>query len=198
MIRTIPAPAPAPVNKARKVNPGFIDASYKLYQKTGNLRPLMREYQDLTLHLCSRAGLLDELNYGDLWGEFFERLAVALKAFRSCRKSRPFSYFWGVIAQHIRLVLMRRNPLKNSVLFEDPFEIDYLNSELPGQYHTIRYHNNLPYQQHFFRELEMAADEGKDILTARSQTLLKFPKYKKELDLLIVKLRREMLNHEVL
>jgi len=180
---------------------GFLNDTYFHYQKTGNLRPFLEEYQRLAINLCQKANMLYAYNHEDLWSQLLERLSIALQHYDP-ELGKPFQYFYGVIYKHLRLMKLKTKkptPLEFKDEWQGEFDDErVINSPYIRKMFTYctDIGNCWPNEaiDFFIKEAKLCMIEGTDLLEAKKKTLTQYqlsPEGETDIDLLMVRLRKK-------
>lgn len=180
-----------------KTKKNFINESFQLYQRTGNLRPLVQELKCYSISLIRKYGKLKEFNDGDLWGSILERIAIGLKAYDPNQGS-PFKFFSGLLHRHIfyKSIEISRGRCKQSVEFNEEIYIDQpdepIHDELDRFVSSMADAVTNPKIRAFTDELKLCIREGKNVLFVRDSFEDRLDDRELEaVDLIIVQCRRK-------
>jgi len=188
----------------RKYNPDFINKAFQVYQATGNMAPLLHDLKCLTYSIAKAYNIQDEFFTGDLFLGISERTVIAIKHFDKKRKTKPFSFFYGMIHKHVLQEAVRISRMaQKSIPFEEAVYIPSEDDEMEGRSEIFNFMAELRRQisskkaLEFLAAAKLAIMDGENLLRVKQRILKRGAKNyargtQEEIDWTIICLRRKL------
>ncbi len=193
----------------KKYNPDFINEAFKTYKERGDISPLLQDLKCLTYHFAKAYNIEHEFFEGDLFLGISERTLIAIQHFDKTRKTKPFSFFYGMVSKHVMQEAVRLSRLaQKTTSFTEAMYLSSDDDKAEGRGEIYCFIENLKNRistkkaSEFLNEIKMAIIDGENILKVKDRVLKRGKqRYAKitqeEIDWVIIKLRLKLWTSKV-